>query len=110
GAVTSSCPLIGPLPAGCEPIHRARRIPYGDRSPRLPDTPFALLPPGSASSSPPSLCRPTRGPPDSVDLWESITHGEPREGTCSRTKRRSVGHGDGSKEIRTPDKVRTLQI
>ena len=46
----------------------------------------------------------------SVDLWESITHREPREGTCSRTKRRSVGHGDGSKEIRTPDKVRTLQI
>lgn len=46
----------------------------------------------------------------SVDLWESITHGEPREDTCSRTQKRREGHGDGSAEIKTPDKVRHLQI
>jgi hypothetical protein len=27
----------------------------------------------------------------SVDLWESITHGEPREGTCADAVKRSAG-------------------
>ena len=31
----------------------------------------------------------------SVDLWESITHGEPREGTCPNAQKRSKGRGDG---------------
>ncbi len=46
----------------------------------------------------------------SVDPWESTTHGEPREDTCSRTQKRREGDGDGSSEIKTPDKVRHLQI
>lgn len=48
----------------------------------------------------------------SVDLWESKTHGEPREGTCSNAGRRSEGGGDGLKGLTTPEtnKVRKLQI
>ncbi len=46
----------------------------------------------------------------SVDLWESKTHGEPREGTCPNAQRRSEGCGDGSRELTTPNKVRKLQI
>ena len=46
----------------------------------------------------------------SVDLWESITHGEPREGTCPNAQKRSKGRGDGPQGLRTPNKVRKLQI
>jgi len=48
----------------------------------------------------------------SVDLWESITHGEPRGGTCSNAGRRSEGGGDGPQGLTTPEinKVRKLQI
>ncbi len=48
----------------------------------------------------------------SVDLWESITHGERREGTCSNARKRSEGGGDGSRELTTPEsnKVRKLQL
>lgn len=48
----------------------------------------------------------------SVDLWESITHGEPRGGTCSNAVRRSEGGGDGPRGLTTPEtnKVRKLQI
>jgi RNA-directed DNA polymerase len=46
----------------------------------------------------------------SVDLWESITHGEPREGTCSKARKRSKGSGDGSRELTAPEKVRKLQL
>ena len=46
----------------------------------------------------------------SVDLWESITQEEPREGTCSKAKKRSAGCGDGSRELTAPEKVRKLQL
>jgi RNA-directed DNA polymerase len=46
----------------------------------------------------------------SVDLWESTTHGEPREGTCSTAQKRSAGCGDGSRELTAPEKVRKLQL
>lgn len=46
----------------------------------------------------------------SVDLWESITHGEPREGACSNAPRRREGCGDGPTGLTTPNKVRELQI
>ena len=46
----------------------------------------------------------------SVDLWESTTHGERREGTCSNAGKRSEGGGDGSRELTAPEKVRKLQI
>ena len=46
----------------------------------------------------------------SVDLWESITHGEPREGTCPNAQKRSKGRGDAPQGLRTPNKVRNLQI
>ena len=49
----------------------------------------------------------------SVDLWDSITHGERREGTCLNATKRSKGVcGDGSAKagIKTPGKVRKLQI
>ncbi|MCA1607656.1 MAG: hypothetical protein LC775_19805, partial [Acidobacteria bacterium] len=46
----------------------------------------------------------------SVDLWESKTHGEPREGTYPNAERRSEGCGDGPRELTTPDNVRKLQI
>ena len=46
----------------------------------------------------------------SVDLWESRTHEEPREGTCSNAARRSEGRGDGPRGLTTPKKVRKLQI
>jgi len=46
----------------------------------------------------------------SVDLWESITHEERREGTYPNAKKRSKGQGDGSKELPAPGKVRELQI
>jgi RNA-directed DNA polymerase len=46
----------------------------------------------------------------SVDLWDSITHGEQREDTCSKAMKRRLGRGDGSQEIETPGKVRSLQI
>jgi hypothetical protein len=32
----------------------------------------------------------------SVDLWDTTTHGEPREGTYPNALRRSEGSGDGS--------------
>ena len=32
----------------------------------------------------------------SVDLWDTTTHGEPREGTYPNAMRRSEGSGDGS--------------
>jgi RNA-directed DNA polymerase len=48
----------------------------------------------------------------SVDLWDSITHGEPRGGTCSNAMKRSEGSGDGPQGLTTPkvNKVRKLQI
>ena len=46
----------------------------------------------------------------SADLWESTTHGEPREGTCPNASKRSEGRGDGPRGLRTPNKVRKLQI
>jgi RNA-directed DNA polymerase len=46
----------------------------------------------------------------SVDLWESRTHGEPREGTCSKARKRSAGCGDGSRELTAPETVRKLQL
>ena len=46
----------------------------------------------------------------SVDLWESRTHGEPREGTCPNAQKRSEGRGDGPRGLPTPNKVRKLQI
>ena len=46
----------------------------------------------------------------SVDLWESRTHGEPREDTCPDAQKRSEGHGDGPRGLPTPNKVRKLQI
>src|SRR6266478_2286138 len=46
----------------------------------------------------------------SVDLWESTTHGESREGTCSKARKRSKGSGDGSRELTAPEKVRKLQL
>jgi group II intron reverse transcriptase/maturase len=52
----------------------------------------------------------------SVDLWESKTHGEPRDGTCSNAERRSEGSGDGAAQagLTTPkantNKLRKLQI
>jgi RNA-directed DNA polymerase len=46
----------------------------------------------------------------SVDLWESRTHGEPREGTCPSAQKRSEGGGDGRRGLPTPNKVRKLQI
>ena len=46
----------------------------------------------------------------SVDLWESRTHGEPREGTCSKARKRSAGCGDGSRELTAPGTVRKLQL
>ena len=46
----------------------------------------------------------------SVDLWESITHEERREGTYPHAAKRSKGRGDGSRELPAPNKVRELQI
>ena len=46
----------------------------------------------------------------SVDLWESITHEERREGTYPHAAKRSEGRGDGSRELPAPDQVRKLQI
>jgi RNA-directed DNA polymerase len=46
----------------------------------------------------------------SVDLWESITHEERREGTYPHAAKRSKGRGDGSQELPAPTKVRELQI
>ncbi len=47
----------------------------------------------------------------SVDLWESITHGEPREGTCIEATRRREGSSDGwTNQLPTPQKIRELQI
>ena len=46
----------------------------------------------------------------SVDLWESITHEERREGTYPHAAKRSKGRGDGSQELPAPNKVRELQI
>ena len=46
----------------------------------------------------------------SVDLWESRTYGEPREGTCPNAQKRSEGRGDGPRGLPTPNKVRKLQI
>jgi len=46
----------------------------------------------------------------SVDLWERTTHGEPREGTCSKARKRSAGCGDGSRELTAPETVRKLQL
>lgn len=46
----------------------------------------------------------------SDDLWEMITHGEPREDTYPDAMKRSGDYGDGSQELPTPDQVRKLQI
>jgi RNA-directed DNA polymerase len=46
----------------------------------------------------------------SVDLWESITHEEQREGTYPHAAKRSKGRGDGSRELPAPNQVRELQI
>jgi RNA-directed DNA polymerase len=49
----------------------------------------------------------------SVDLWESITHGEQSGSACNQATKRSKGAGDGSAKagIRTPEsKIRKLQI